>query len=552
MPIPYLKPTATSQQLIVNGEPYLMLAAELQNSALTSAKYMQEVWPKLRGANINTALGCVTWEQIEPEEGKFDFAVFDKVVADARAAEIHLVLLWFGSFKNGISTYTPAWMKTDQKRFPRAKLRQAHGELKTGDVLSIFHTAAQEADVKAFTKLMEHVKDIDEKHSTILMVQVENETGLLGDSRDGGPAAEKRFNEPVPSDVLKMLNAERENLRPELQQTLRNFSKSSKGSWPEVFGQSRQTDELFMAYYYAIYLEQVASAGKSVYPIPLYTNVWQNYVGADADPNMPVVVGGGGTPGEYPSGGGVVNVLDVWQMFAPSLDFIAPDVYLNDYATSCAKYRHRNQPLFIPEQRRDEYGARRIWTAYGTYAALGTSPFGIDTLTPETNPFRRHYALMNQVSKHVLAAQRDQTSVGFFFDELNTTGVLDTSPPTHAKFGPWNLTIERSFVFGKAGPGWGMVIHQGGAKFMLIGCGFQVKFKHESAGFTGILSFDEKEVAENGDLSTLRMLNGDETRGGGQCIMPNDEPDYGGFPICVTIPARTCVAECEAYALEDE
>lgn len=456
----------------------------------------------------------------------------------------------------GISTYTPHWVKEDNKRFPRARLRKAGGEMAIGDVLSIFHTEAQRCDTRAFSKLMEHLKEIDERHSTVLMVQVENETGLLGDSRDASQAAESRFNGDVPTDLVEKLSSEWDVLRPELKDNLAIFrtKRSSGGSWSDVFGKSKQTDELFMAYHYAKYLEQVASAGKAAYPVPLYTNVWQNYAGDDADANFPVVAGGGGTPGDYPSGGGVVNVIDIWQLFAPSLDLIAPDVYLNDYASSCAKYRHRNQPLFIPEQRRDEYGARRIWTAYGSYQALGTSPFGIDTLEPETNPFRKHYGLLAQVSAQVLDAQRTGNAVGFFFDELKSDGT-DPSPPTTVDFGQWALRIERSFVFGRAGTGSGMVIYKPGStsSFLLIGWGFQVTFTHKTAPYTGILRFEEKEVdAETKKLKTLRMLNGDETRSGKFCIMPNEDPDYGGFPICVTIPARTGIAEVEPYALEDE
>jgi hypothetical protein len=403
-------------------------------------------------------------------------------------------------------------------------------------------------------KLMAHLKQVDEKHSTVIMVQAENETGLLGDSRDGGTAAEKRFNSAVPSELIKALTVDKDVLRPELEWTLERMSKSPTGTWPEVFGNGKRTDELFMAYHYALYLEQVARAGKQAYPLPLYTNVWQNYNDMDADNDFPIVVGGGSDPGDYPSGGGVIDVLDVWQTFAPSLDMISPDIYLNDYSTTCAKYRHRNQPLFIPEQRRDEYGARRIWAAMGSHQCLGASPFGIDTLKVADNPFRRHYGLMRNVSQQILRAQRDLTSFGFFFDELPCgSSARDACPAAQkAKFGSWDLTIERSFVFGHPGPGFGMVLHQGGAGFLLIGAGFQVRFEHESAPFTGILRFEEKEVREDGGLATLRMLNGDETRSGAFCVMPNEEPDYGGFPICVTSPARTMVAEAEVYALEEE
>lgn len=580
--IPHLQKNDVSHQLIVKGKPFLMLGGELQNSSLTSAEYMKEVWPKMVDTNVNTVVGCVTWEDIEPEEGKFDFANLDQIVLDARAHDIHLVLLWFGSFKNGIvaparistdkawmltatgiSTYVPGWVKTNPKRFPRAKLRKAGGQLVTGDVVSIFHDEAPKADAKAFGTLMGHIKEIDEAHSTVVMVQVENETGLLGDSRDGSKAANERFAQPVPKELIDFLETSWDTLTSDFRANFKTFktpSSKKQGSWEDVFGKGKKTDELFMAYHYAHYLNTVATAGKDKYPIPLYTNVWQNYAGEDADNNFPTVVGGGDDPGDYPSGGGVADVLDVWQRFAPSLDFVAPDIYLNDYARSCAKYRHGNQPLFIPEQRRDEYGARRVWKAYGSHQSLGTSPFGIDTQEPASNPFTRHYGLLKRTAALVLAAQRrPNASFGFYFDELPDGGRADARDPSPAQtvvFGDWQLTIQRCFVFGKPGAGAGMVIHLGAARFLLIGWGFQVvaRSTNPRSAFTGILSFREKLVAneETDELRTLRTLNGDETRSGIFAMMPNEDPDYGGFPICVTIPARTMVAELEVYSIEEE
>ncbi|KAL3476308.1 glycoside hydrolase superfamily [Aspergillus californicus] len=559
MAIPHLRATDGGKELIVNGRPFLMLAGELQNSSLTSAEYMDTVWQKLVDTNYNTVLGCVTWENIEPVEGQFCFDELDKVIIGARKHGLHLVLLWFGSFKNGISTYVPTWVKANLKRFPRAKLRKAGGVLQTGDVLSIFHDEAPKCDARAFAQLMRHLKDFDEKHSTVIMVQVENETGLLGDSRDASSAAEDCFSQPVPQDLVTFFAEDWQNLNVDLQRNLSHFKTLShpKGSWIEVFGKGPRTDELFMAYHYALYLNRVASAGKAEYSIPLYTNVWQNYVGEDGDNDFPIIAGGGGMPGDYPSGGGTINVLDIWQKFSPTLDFISPDVYLNDYSTSCAKYRHRNQPLFIPEQRRDEYGARRIWTAYGSYQALGVSPFGIDTQEPATNPFTRHYALLDSVSQIILAAHRKpSSSIGFYFDELNPDGTDPSKPVTHTfPNTEYELTISRCFVFGKPSAGSGMVIHLSGAKFLLIGWGFQVSAKSLSprSAFTGILRFEEKLVSnkDTGELKTLRILNGDETRSGISALMPSEDPDYGGFPICVTIPARTMIAEVEFYSLDE-
>jgi hypothetical protein len=460
-------------------------------------------------------------------------------------------------------------MKLDNKRFPRAQSREACGKPKTMDVFSLYDDAqeAVKADVKAFSRLMEHIKEFDEGHSTVIMVQVENEIGLLGDSRDGSAAANTVFESKVPSCLTEFLKQDWDSLHHKLKENLETFSdcltssdKELGGkSWPEIFGASKQTDELFMAYHYSRYVDQVAAAGKQQYALPLYTNVWMNYVGSDGDNQFPNIAGGGGFPGDYPSGGAVVNVLDIWQKYAPNLDFIAPDVYLNDYASSCAHYRHRGQPLFIPEQRRDEYGARRIWTAYASYQALGVSPFGIDTLNPKDSPFRRHYGLLAQVSDLVLEAQLTPGKAeGFYFDELEEDG-RDNSPARVFNMGGFEVGIERCFVFGKPGPGAGMIIHldttDRRAKFLLIGWGFQAVFRSldPTSNFTGILSFKEKAIdASTKVMRTVRTLGGDETRSGIYAMMPNEEPDYGGFPICVTVPSDTMIAECEVYSLSEK
>lgn len=426
--------------------------------------------------------------------------------------------------------------------------------IEVADVLSLFHEENVEADAKAFRKLLSHLREVDEKHSTVLMVQVENEVGLLFDSRDGSADANRVFSEPVPAELLQFLSRDYDQLHADLKANLKTFvarSKPQSGTWEEVFGVGSRTDELFMAYHYAHYVNRVAAAGKAEYPIPLYTNVWQNYAGDDADNDTPIVVGGGGHPGDYPSGGGTVNVLDIWLQFAPDLEFIAPDIYLNEYTSLCGKYRHRGNTLFIPEQRRDEYGVRRIWIAYGTFQALLASPFGIDTLEPATNPYTKHYGLLSQVSQFVLEAQRNSgSSLGFCFDEV--TGDKDPSKPIKQRFGDWDITIERSFVFGKPGAGSGMVIHRGGARFLLIGWGFQVMGQSTKADtkFNGILKNEEKVVDDiaTGKLRTLRTLGGDETRSGANAMMPNEDPDYGGFPIAITIPARTGIAEVEFYS----
>lgn len=478
----------------------------------------------------------------------------------AREHGMKLVLLWFGSFKNALSTYVPAWVKKDVKRFPRVHTLEAGGKRKTLELISPFSEEAWKADSNAFSKLMEHLRDLDRQHQTVIMVQVENETGLLGDSRDRSKIANENFKKPIPQDLLASLQKAGESLHPEFLKRFPRIGAANHGSsWEDVFGQRDvvNAEEMFMADAFSRYIQHVASAGKAKYPIPLYANVWLNF----DDPNsldltdVPVVVGGGAQAGIYPSGGPCPHTMDVYKINAPSLDFISPDLYLHDYETTCQNYRHGGQPLFIPEQKRDEKGARRIWSAYGNYLSLGCSPFGIDSLKASECPFTKHYRLIHSLRKQILDAQanRPEDMLGFFFDDFTEGAKIKEKPWTKTIEG-FKVVIERAFVFGKPGPGAGMIIHQGDGKFLCVGWGFNVSFEstNPKSTFTGILHAEEKEVnAETGELHTLKLLGGDETRSGEFLIMPNEDPDYGGFPIAVTIPARTAIAECWAYSIEE-
>ena len=387
------------------------------------------------------------------------------------------------------------------------------------------------------------------------MVQVENECGILGDSRDRSELANQRFTSPVPSELIAILQKDWDHLNDVFKRnfpSLRDTKFKHNTDWEGVFGRSQQTDELFMAYHYALYIEQVASAGKSVYPIPLYTNAWlYNLPQGNGDSQAGGPASGGIHPGEYPSGGPVETVLDIWQLFAPTLDFLAPDIYDADYIRTCQAYKHRGQPLFIPEQRRDEYGALRTWYAIGI-GALATSPFGIDSYTPEKSHFTFHYRLLELTSSLILDARKDGLPMfGFFFDRFEK-GEQDRSPPQNTTLGDWELLIERSFVFGHPSPEFGLIIQTSADTFLLIGQAYQITFKSNKpqTSFTGILSFDEKQVVKVGssELRTVRMMNGDESRSGVSVVMPGEDPDYGTGIVCTTIPAATRIAECRVYS----
>ncbi|EXK78070.1 hypothetical protein FOQG_17251 [Fusarium oxysporum f. sp. raphani 54005] len=559
--LPHLRRAGNGWELVVDDKPYLILGAELQNSSMSSARHMDTVWQKLKDMNINTVLGNVCWEDIERNEDQFDFSELDKILVAARSYGFRVILLWFGSFKNGMSSYVPSWVKTNPRRFPRMQCRQSNGSLVPSSNISVFHEECVQADAKAFTKLMQHLGERDLEH-TVIMVQVQNEVGLLGDSRDASFTAENIFRSPVPPELVNFLATQWDSLLPDLKHSFPVFSRSipqllqhqQPGSWEECFGSSVYTDELFMAYHYCLYVEKIAAAGKQAHRIPLFTNVWLPKPGIGAGLGN-AIAAGGNLPGEYPSGGPTCTVLDVWLRFAPTLDLIAPDIYSADYTVTCQAYSRSGQPLLIPEQRRDDYGARRLWEALGTHGALGACPFGIDTIEAQSSPYTKHYRLLNSVQSIIITARQGALrTIGFFFDEFEGDGA-DNTPPKRLAFTHYDLFVSRAFVLGRPGPGHGMIIELEPARYLLIGEGFKVEFKSTSrtSAFTGIIHFEEKSVdPASGSLRTERRLNGDETRSGKWANMPVENPDYGEGFIPLTVPAGTMIAEVMVYSLEQE
>jgi beta-galactosidase GanA len=273
-------------QLIVDGRPFLILGGELANSSASGRAYMAPVWPRLRAMGLNSVVAPVSWELIEPAEGRWDFTSVDALIEDARANDMHLVLLWFGAWKNSMSSYAPAWVKRDTARFPR--VRGPDGAAM--EMLSAFDPHALAADVRAFAALMAHLRAMDGARHTVLMVQVENEVGMIPSAREHGPEADAAFAGPVPRALTDWLAAHRATLAPSLRALWEANGARRAGSWREVFGEGDAAEEIFTAWSFARYVEAVAAAaGKAQYRLPMYVNA------ALARP--------GRRAGEYPSGG---------------------------------------------------------------------------------------------------------------------------------------------------------------------------------------------------------------------------------------------------------
>jgi len=242
-PVPALEKRGNATQLIVDGKPFLVLGGELHNSSSTSREYMKNYWPVLKASGMNTVLAAVEWSLIEPVENNYNFSVVDNLIEDARANDLRLVFLWFGSWKNGQSHYMPEWVKKDFSRFPRVKAENG----KSLEILSTFGEANLQADSKAFAAMMKHLGEIDSKNRTVIMIQVQNEVGILGSPRDHNDLANTAFSSPVPKELIDYMVKNKESLLRELLDVWSAGGFKTSGNWEEVFGKGVKTDEFFMA-----------------------------------------------------------------------------------------------------------------------------------------------------------------------------------------------------------------------------------------------------------------------------------------------------------------
>lgn len=499
--IPHLKKQGTATQLIVDGKPFLVLGGELHNSTSSNLDYMAPVLAKFSAGHLNTALAAVCWDLIEPEEGKFDFSLVDGLIQSARSNNLRLGVLWFGSWKNGVSTYTPAWVKTNLKRFPRAQNKDG-GSL---DILSAFSEAALNADANAFAMLMRHIKQVDDAH-TVIMVQVENEVGVLGDSRDRSVAANEAFKRPVPKELIDYLKKNKEELVPGFHKKWEEGGFKTSGNWEDIFGASASTDEMFMAWNYSHYVGKVAVAGKTEYPLPMFVNTWL----ADWRETAQM------KPGSYPSGGPLPYVMDIWKAGAPAIDILSPDIYSN-FEERVALYHRANNPLFIPELVRETKTCSAIFYGLGQYDAIGFSPFGMESLPDFSEELGKSYEAIAKVAPVVLAYQGKGVIGGAFLSKDNEKQKLRVGDYT------LSLGIARHYSFPTPEYPAGIFIQTGPDEYLVCGRGLTINFKAETPGDprVGIIQVEDGNFI-NGSWVAGRRLNGDEILSGGGMRLRGD------------------------------
>lgn len=495
---PVLRQQGTARQLVVNGNPLILLSGELHNSSSSSLAYMEPIWPRMVDMGLNSLIVPLYWELVEPEEGRFDFTLLDGLVIQARQHGLHLVFLWFGTWKNAVSCYVPGWVKADLKRFPRMQFKPGANNM----TISCFSTEARDCDARAYAAVMRRIREIDLGHHTVVMMQVENETGLLGAPRDWSDTAQRAFDAAVPAELIASLTRRRNELLPETREAWARSNTRPAGTWTEVFGD--QAAEIFMAWHMAQFIGTIVAAGRKEYDIPMYVNAWLKQKGMDL-------------PGQYPSGGPVSGMMDIWRAAAPAIDFFAPDIYVPCFKEVCASYARSGNPLFIPEAWNDERAASAVFYALGQHDAIGFGPFAIDDLQAP-HPLAESYGLLREMLPFLTQYQGTGRMAGFYQerdDELNTF-----------QLGGYQVRAgARKALQPKTPPGGGLVVAiEEPDTFIVAGREFWVDFRspHAPVADTEFLWLEQGQF-KSGKWQAGRRLNGDETMHGTTAVA-GDKP----------------------------
>lgn len=347
---------------------------------------------------------------------------------------------------------------------------------------------------------MTYLRDHDPQN-TVIMVQVENETGSYRNPRDFSPAGNSLFTQPIPQALA--------------QKTGRS------GSWTEAFG--AQADRAFNSWYVARYVNAIAAAGKAVKPLPMYANA------ALAGPsNVP-------DPDGVASGGPQQDVLDIWKVAAPAIDVEAPDIYdksSDNVAVYLDQYRRPDNALMVPEIGNANGFARYFWAALGR-GAIGFSPFGMDGTGYYNYPLGA--ADLSDVTLDAFAKPY-ATVASFAHDwariayEHPTWGAAkpDDGKPITARMGDWSITAswgewqfgmkDWTWLKGEAPP-WsrepvgGVAVAQLSANEFLV-MGDHVRVSIGGAGpdahRSTIIRVEEGRF-EQGRWIVTRLWNGDQT-----------------------------------------
>ena len=533
----------STARIVANGKPMLMIGGELGNSSASTPDDVKRTFSHLHQMGLNTVLVPLSWELIEPQEGAFDMSSLDTILNEARLNELKVVLLWFGAWKNSMSCYAPEWFKRDLKRFPRAHTPEG----KPVEEASSLSKNVLEADKRAFCRIMQHLRDHDAQEQTVIMVQVENEIGMIEVPRDYSADATRMYQSAVPQQLTDYLKKYQKSLHPYLKEKLQPKAQAG-ANWPQLFGDDIYTEEIFQTWTYATYVEQIAKAGREIYNLPMYVNVALN----SRDRK----------PGQYPSGGPLAHLIDLWHCGAPSIDVLGVDIYDKGIKSWLSKYHLPNNPLFVPEIRLDDKDAMYALYAFGHHGAMGFCPFSIEDypLTTATNandwkqmdlsqddqlnafstvgssrsPLVASYRLLRQAEPLILERQGTNDMDAVLLDNEQREAEIVTPDGIR-------LTVKHSYTLGWE-PGakdaaWPetacIILRLAKEDYLVIGSGVVVTFSPAESSATwqkgdkriGLAKCEEVEIVD-GRQQIVRHLNGDQTHQGRHIRIP-----VGAFQI---------------------
>lgn len=527
----------STARIVVNDRPMLMIGGELGNSSASTPEDVKRTFSHLHKLGLNTVLVPVSWELIEPQEGKYDMGTLDAILSEASRNELKVVLLWFGAWKNSMSCYAPEWFKRDVKRFPRAHTSEG----KPVEEASSLSKNVLEADKRAFCRVMEYLRDHDAEKQTVIMVQVENEIGMIEVPRDYSADATRLYQSAVPKQLTDYLKKHQASLHPYLKGKLQPQAKAG-ANWAQLFGDDIYTEEIFQTWTYATYVEQIAKAGREIYNLPMYVNVALNSRGRK--------------PGQYPSGGPLAHLIDLWHCGAPSIDVLGVDIYDKGIKSWLAKYHLPNNPLFVPEIRLEDKDAMYALYAFGHHGAMGFCPFSIEDypLTTTSNahdwkqmdlskddqlnvfsavgtslsPLVAAYQLLRQAEPLILERQGTKDMDAVLLDNEQREAEIVTPDGIR-------LTIKHSYTLGWE-PGakdakWPetacIILRLGKEDYLVIGSGVVVTYSPAESSTTwqkgdkriGLAKCEEVEIVD-GKQRIIRHLNGDQTHQGRHVRIP--------------------------------
>ena len=510
--IPHLAHQHGATQIVVDGKPFLVRGGELENSSASSLVYLDTLWPKFSAMHFNTLLAPAHWQLIEPEEGRFDFSTVDGLIQGARKHNVKLVLLWFGTWKNSMSCYVPSWINRDQARFPRAQ----GSDGASLDILSALSDNNLEADSRAFVALMKHLRAIDSSAHTVIMIQVENEVGMIPEARDHSQLANAAFESPVPAELTDYLAKHRDSLVPALKAAWEVNGSKTGANWTDTFGPGPATDELFNAWTEGRFTGQVAARGKAVYPLPMYVNA--------------ALVRPGRLPGQYPSGGPLPHLFDIWHAAAPAIDMLSPDLYFPNFVEWARQYVRPDNALFIPETGRAsgaEMAANALY-AYGELNSMGFSVYAPEFLKPDDQKaLGDAYDVIAQLTPLILSNQGSGRMVGIRAPaQFDGTVDLATQEFTLGDYTfsvhfrpPAPISVGARAEGDEPGAHGGLIIELAPDEFLVAGTGMMVTFGVRANGagnektLAGIDSIWEGKFV-NGVWTAGRNLNGDDDNQG--------------------------------------